>query len=104
MPVTHKEGDRYPLGPPEQTTDVHCLTVVSDDERYRNFQSLFRRTRARCMGVTVNHWLVEFDSLMRSQVVNGEDAYQEGHRTVTPWSARSVGVRIPPSPPMVSIV
>ena len=25
------------------------------------------RYPARCMGVTVNHWLVEFDSLMRSQ-------------------------------------
>jgi hypothetical protein len=41
----------------------------------REFESLivhhavqFRRTRARCMGVTVNHWLVEFDPLMRSQV------------------------------------
>ena len=46
QPVTLKEGDRYPLGPP----------------------ILFRKTRARCMGVTVNHWLVEFDSLMRSQI------------------------------------
>ena len=28
---------------------------------------LFRKTRARCMGVTVNHWLAEFDSQVRSQ-------------------------------------
>ena len=28
---------------------------------------LFRKTRARCMGLTVNQWLAGFDSLMRSQ-------------------------------------
>ena len=37
-PVTLEEGDRYPLGPPEQTTMISSLTVVSDDELYRNFQ------------------------------------------------------------------
>ena len=42
------------------------------------------------MGVTVNHWLVEFDSLMRSQVVNELDALMVGQRTVTPW-LRQVG-------------
>ena len=42
------------------------------------------------MGVTVNHWLVEFDSLMRSQVVNGLDALMVGQRAVTPW-LRQVG-------------
>ena len=46
QPVTLKEGDRYPLGPP----------------------ILFRETRARCMGLTVNQWLDEFDSHTRSQV------------------------------------
>lgn len=47
-----KSGDRYPLRPPS-------FSIISN--------KLFRKTRARCMGVTVNHWLVEFDSLMRSQ-------------------------------------
>ena len=42
------------------------------------------------MGVTVNHWLVEFDSLMRSQVVNELDALMVGQRAVTPW-LRQVG-------------
>ena len=30
---------------------------------------LFRETRARCMGVTVNHWLEEFDPLTRSHTI-----------------------------------
>ena len=28
---------------------------------------LFRKIRERCMDVTVNHWLAEFDPQMRSQ-------------------------------------
>ena len=43
--VTAKEGDRYPLRPP----------------------NLFRKIRARCMDLTVNQWLGEFDPHMRSQ-------------------------------------
>jgi hypothetical protein len=33
----------------------------------RRVAKQFRETRARCMGVTVNHWLEEFDPLTRSQ-------------------------------------
>jgi hypothetical protein len=32
--------------------------------------------------------------------IQGEDAQMAGHRAVTPWSARSVKVRILPSPPL----
>ena len=32
-------------------------------------QNLFRETRARCMGLTVNQWLEGFDSLTRSQII-----------------------------------
>ena len=62
---------------------VHIMVIISDClsedgssilPRIANF--LFRKTRARCMGVTVNHWLVEFDSLMRSQVIA---EYGSGH-------------------------
>lgn len=34
----------------------------------------------------------------------GEDAYSGGHRAVTPWSASSVGVRIPPSSPIWDVL
>ena len=67
-PVTAENMGSNPISVARANSIERCSTVVSDDGGYRNFQSLFRRTRARCMGVTVNHWLVEFDSLMRSQV------------------------------------
>ena len=41
--------------------------IVTPTER----QIRFRRTRARCMGWTVNPWLGEFESHIRSQVSSG---------------------------------
>ena len=53
-----------------------CLSEDGSSILPRIANFLFRKTRARCMGVTVNHWLVEFDPLMRSQVIA---EYGSGH-------------------------
>ena len=42
------------------------------------------------MGVTVNHWLVGFDSLVRSQSFNALNVPMVGQRPVKPW-LRQVG-------------
>ena len=93
-PVTLEEGDRYPLGPPNDAVygSGHPFGLISQEsqvrilppqpvlgyiQQYKNFTGnkakaypviLFRETRARCMGVTVNHWLEEFDPLTRSHI------------------------------------
>jgi hypothetical protein len=46
------------------------------------------------MGVTVNHWLVEFDPLMRSQIV-GLKVFMDAHKPVT----LEEGDRYPLGPP-----
>jgi hypothetical protein len=46
------------------------------------------------MGVTVNHWLVEFDPLMRSQVL-GLKVFTDAHMPVT----HKEGDRYPLRPP-----
>ena len=69
--VTAEEGDRYPLGPPD-SLQGHSLpqtsvTGVTVEERPE--PNLFRKTRARCMGLTVNQWLGGFDPHIRSQTI-----------------------------------
>ena len=49
---------------------VSRLSPCADGiETHTELQILFRETRARCMGLTVNQWLDEFDSHTRSQTL-----------------------------------
>ena len=40
MPVTHEEGDRYPLGPPRFTTLAHLDRALCYERRGGEFESL----------------------------------------------------------------
>lgn len=71
---THAARVRFPPPRPAEATNEWRLRFA-----IRLLFHRFRRTRARCMGVTVNHWLAEFDPQVRSQILR---AFRGGRSSV----------------------
>ena len=62
-----------------------CLSAYESSILSRVAKFQFRETRARCMGLTVNQWLDEFDPHTRSQYQCISGRVGELRRTVNPF-------------------